>query len=210
MSAMVARFVSTALEQWHTNQPDRIARDFQLNDTVYRRLDPEYYAWLRSRMHLAKMAAEAGQLEAGEFEALRSRFNQVHEWALEHFSRAALEAALRTLDARQYSAPRTETERPGRKVVSAGVPLPESYALVAGIRARALALGWSEAQLSAEPPEARHGELVAGSGLVCYLRPGDQIGAVTREAIEITVANGVRQSFYNPDVEQPWIKRVAR
>jgi hypothetical protein len=210
MSAAAALFVSTALEVWRTAQPERVARDFQVNDTVYRRLDPEYYAWLRSRMHLAKMSAEAGQLEASEFETLRSRFNQIQEWALEHFGRAALEEALHTLDARQYSAPRAETERPGRRVVSAGVPPTESHALIAGIREQALSLGWSEAQLSAVPPEARHGELVAGSGLVCYLRAGDQIGAVTGEAIEIILANGVRQNFYNPDVEQPWSKRVAR
>ena len=49
-------FVSTALARWVTHEPERIARDFQINDTVYRRLDPEYYAWLRSRMNLAQLA----------------------------------------------------------------------------------------------------------------------------------------------------------
>jgi hypothetical protein len=39
------------------------------------------------------------------------------------------------------------------------------------------------------------------------LNPGDRIGAVTREAIEIILPSGVRQHFYNPDVEQPWITR---
>jgi len=46
-------------------------------------------------------------------------------------------------------------------------------------------------------------------GLASYLNPGDRIGAVTREAIEIILPSGVRQHFYNPDVEQPWVRRVA-
>ena len=55
-------FVSSSLAIWATNQPKGFARDFQINDTVYRRLDPEYYAWLRSRMVVAKKAATAGHL----------------------------------------------------------------------------------------------------------------------------------------------------
>ena len=72
-------FVATSLHVWSTAEPDRFARDFQINDTVYRRLDPEYYAWLRSRMVLAKKAAAAGHLDAAAFEDLRLRFNAVHE-----------------------------------------------------------------------------------------------------------------------------------
>ena len=58
-------FVSTSLATWTTANPEQFARDFQINDTVYRRLDPEYYAWLRSRMAVAKKAATAGHLAAG-------------------------------------------------------------------------------------------------------------------------------------------------
>ena len=55
-----ALYVSTSLATWRTGQPKGIARDFQINDTCYRRLDPEYYAWLRSRMHMGKLAALLG------------------------------------------------------------------------------------------------------------------------------------------------------
>ena len=68
-------FVSSTLLTWSTGTPDRFARDFQINDTVYRRLDPEYYSWLRSRMVIAKKAAAAGQIDAAAFEELRCRFN---------------------------------------------------------------------------------------------------------------------------------------
>jgi predicted P-loop ATPase len=54
--------VSTTLGYWQTDRPDAFNRDVQINDTAYRRLDPEYYAWLRSRMHMAKLAALAGRL----------------------------------------------------------------------------------------------------------------------------------------------------
>ena len=37
----VQLFVSTSLAQWETTEPHRIARDSQIDDTVYRRLDPE-------------------------------------------------------------------------------------------------------------------------------------------------------------------------
>ena len=78
-------FVATSLHVWFTGEPDRFARDFQINDTVYRRLDPDYYAWLRSRMVLARKAATARQLDAAAFEELRARFNAMHEWAVERF-----------------------------------------------------------------------------------------------------------------------------
>lgn len=48
-SRSVAMYVSTSLEQWITNEPAVFARDVQIDDTAYRRLDPEYYAWLRSK-----------------------------------------------------------------------------------------------------------------------------------------------------------------
>ena len=105
-------FVATSLHVWSTGEPDRFARDFQIDDTVYRRLDPEYYAWLRSRMVLAKKAATAGHLDAAAFEDLRVRFNAVHEWAVEHFGEDELLAAVRTFRAGDYKPPVAEDEGP--------------------------------------------------------------------------------------------------
>jgi len=67
-----ALFVSTALSCWKTDRPDAFNRDVQINDTAYRRLDPEYYAWLRSRMNMAKLAVLAGQLAQESFDGLRA------------------------------------------------------------------------------------------------------------------------------------------
>ena len=46
----------------------------------------------------------------------------------------------------------------------------------------------------------------AERGLVCFLKPGDRIGEVTLQSIEIIhpLPSEVRHRFYNPDVDQPW------
>ena len=47
-------------------------------------------------------------------------------------------------------------------------------------------------------------------GLVCFLKPGDRIGEVTLQSIEIIhpLPSEVRHRFYNPDVDQPWVKKI--
>jgi hypothetical protein len=204
-------FVSSTLATWKTATPDRFVRDFQINDTVYRRLDPEYYAWLRSRMVLAKKAATTGHLDAGAFEDLRTRFNAVHDWAIEHFREDQLLAAMQGSHA-EYSPPGATDEigharsLRGRKS-AANDSLPEAIALVDAIAEQALAIGWNW--------EALYGTGVNGifdprRGLVCYLEPHDRIGEVTVQSIEIIhpLPSEVRHRFYNPDADQPWIRHV--
>jgi hypothetical protein len=209
---MTTLFVATSLLVWSTDEPERFARDFQINDTVYRRLDPEYYAWLRSRMVIAKRAASAGQIEAASFEELRLRFNALHEWAVEHLGGDQLLAAVRTLRPSDYSPPAPEDDGPrvlmpqGRKSGSDRIT-PEALAMVDAIRERALALGWQHERLYGV---GNHGIFDPRRGLICFLKAGDRIGDVTRQSIEIIgpPPNEVRQRFYNPDVDQPWIKRI--
>lgn len=203
----MALFVSTSLLSWSTDQPHVFARDVQINDTAYRRLDPEYYAWLRSKMNLAKLAANAGQLGQEEFNELRLKFNAVHEWAIEHVGEAALLDAVRDLDARDYAPPVPEPATPRRVAPPPDAARPDAVAMVDAIRDRALALGWTHDSLYASGGSARP-TFGRERGLVCCLRPGDRIGEVTTHSIEIILANGVRQRFYNPNVDQPWIRRV--
>ena len=199
-----ALFVSTALSCWETDRPDAFNRDVQINDTAYRRLDPEYYAWLRSKMHMAKLAALAGQLAQEPFDGLRDSFNRIHEWAMVHFGETMLGEAVHTLDARDYGPPVVEAWDRHETPPAAGkaVAHPEALAMVDAIQEQAIGLGWKQERLY-----ATGGPLSPLRGLASYLNPGDRIGAVTREAIEIILPSGVRQHFYNPDVEQPWITR---
>ena len=202
-------FVSTSLATWTTANPEQFARDFQINDTVYRRLDPEYYAWLRSRMVVAKKAATAGHLSADAFEALRARFNAVHERAVERFGEAPLLTAVRTFRSGDYDPPVAEDEGrhvpvPGPRKTAADDISPEAMALIDLISERALSLGWKRQRLYAA---GRSRVLDPERGLVCFLKDGDRIGEVTRQSIELVGPPPieVRQRFYNPDVEQPWI-----
>ena len=200
-------FVSTSLTTWTTANPKQFARDFQINDTVYRRLDPEYYAWLRSRMVVAKKAATAGHLPPAAFEELRVRFNTVHEWAVERFGESCLLDAIRELDARGYAPPVAEPDAPPRAPQCVESPLQEALALVDEIRDRAFALGWTHESLYAHAGSHRTA-IGMNRGLVCFLKAADKIGEVTTHSIEIILPNNVRQRFYNPNVDQPWIRRV--
>ena len=208
-------FVATSLHVWFTGEPDRFARDFQIDDTVYRRLDSEYYAWLRSRMALAKQAATAGHLDTSAFEDLRLRFNAVHAWAVEHFSEAQLLAAARTFRSCDYKPPlpeEFECTKPAEPIPSRPSSEAERIArakqLVDEIRDRALALGWTmESLYFCEGYERR--PIGPRYGLVCYIGQQDWVGEVTRQSIEIIGPPPMetRSRFYNADVEQPWIIR---
>ncbi|MGD0777425.1 MAG: hypothetical protein ABSC05_31800 [Candidatus Solibacter sp.] len=205
-------FVSTSLATWTTANSEQFARDFQINDTIYRRLDPEYYAWLRSRMVVAKKAATAGHLPPASFEVLRVRFNAVHEWAVEHFGEAPLLAAVRTFRSGDYEPPVSEDEGPHvsaprvRKSATDDIS-PEAMALLESISEQALSLGWKRQRLY-----AAGGNRIFDPqrGLVCFLKPGDRIGDVTRHSIELIGPPPleVRHRFYNPDVDQPWVRRI--
>ncbi|HWR52107.1 MAG TPA: hypothetical protein VN428_13435, partial [Bryobacteraceae bacterium] len=199
-----ALFVATNLSAWRTDQPALFAGDVQLGDTAYRRLDPNYYAWLRSRMHLAKLAAGAGRLRQESFDGLRERFNAMHAWALEHIGEAALLAAVNTLNTRDYEPPSADPLPVVRRSPAAEA-LEQARALVDAIAERALALGWRPERLYEEPERGRP---FADRGLVWLLRPGDRLGKVTRQSIEIIrPPDNVRLQFFNPDVDQPWIRR---
>ena len=205
-------FVSTSLATWTTANPEQFARDFQINDTVYRRIDPDYYAWLRSRMVVAKKAATAGHLPSAAFEDLRVRFNAVHEWAVGYFGEALLLAAVRGFRSGGYDPPVAKEEVrcvpvPGPRKSAADDISPEAMALVDSISERALSLGWKRQRLYAA---GRTRVLDPERGLVCFLKAGDRIGEVTRQSIELVGPPPLegRQRFYNPDVDQPWVRRI--
>lgn len=200
-------FVSTSLATWTTANPEVFARDCRINDTAYRQLDPDYYAWLRSRMVIAKKAAIAGHLRSAAFEDLRVRFNAVHEWAVEHLGESRLLDAIRDLDARDYAPPVADPDAPRRAPQAVEAPMSEALGLVNGIRDSALPLGWTDESLYAQAGSQRTA-IGVNRGLVCFLKAADKIGEVTAQSIEIILPNGVCQRFYNPNVDQPWIRRV--
>lgn len=224
-----ALYVATDLDRFETSEPQVLAPDVTISGRCYRRLDPPYYAWLRSRVVAAKRALDAGRLATAAFEALRAGFNAIHTWAVKHLGEAALVAAARAFNPKVYVPPRADDDDfDGARVPHPATPggpssghrfpprgawpftqpvSPDAVAKVDAVRGRALALGWSEAALF-----QNRGHLafpVGGEwGLVCFLDEGATVGAVAREAITIEHARGAAMQFPNRDVAQPW-RRTA-
>jgi hypothetical protein len=219
-----ALYVSTLLETWEARPPAAPDQDEMCEACGYRRLDPDYYAWLRFRMSVAQHLHQAGRLRAPQYEMLRERFNAVHSWALARFDERTLIQAVRDLDARQYEPP---TVKDPDESTAQGKPAPRQHlwptdgdwpftqpvpadavAMVDVIRDQASALGWSEAALYQNRGRLRFpvGEYY---GLVCFVDSGDRIDAVTRESIEIIRPTGSRQRFHNREIDQPWRRRVV-
>lgn len=208
-------WVSTDLILWQPERPHVIARDCQINDRCYRRLDPDYFAWLKLRMHAVKAAADAGRVSPEAFDELRAQFNAVQERAISIFGSEVLLEAVRRLDIDRYRPPLPEQWEENKTPVAPVTRPVESERLVRGrtlvdaIRDQALALGWSEGRLYACDGYDRYPSRM-GYGLVCYIRLDEKIGEVTRQSIELIgpPPRETRTRFYNPDVEQPWLEKM--
>jgi len=213
-------YVATNLETWEAKPPVRLDQDAICEPCGFRRLDPEYYAWLRSRMALAQKGYERGRLPSRQFEDLRNRFNAVHFWAVERFSEQALLEAVRTLDPSRYEPPMVkepgDPSSPPPHVYPTDGDWPfidpvaaEAVAKVDAIRDRALALGWSEAQLYQNRGRC---SFPCGQdyGLVSFLHGDDRLGEITSQFIEIISPRGSRLRFHSLKVEQPWLRRVSQ
>jgi hypothetical protein len=105
-------YVSTSLDACEPSQPDLLARDVTLSGVCFRRLDPEYYAWLRHKLTLAEKALEAGKIAYEAFDTLLTRFNDVYIWAMDSFGRDTLSAAMESVDRKNYVPPGVVTSMP--------------------------------------------------------------------------------------------------
>lgn len=216
-------YVSTELDTWETSTPEP-NQDEICEACGYRRLDPEYYAWLRHRMTVAQQFRRSGRLSADQYQLWRIRFNAVHAWALTRFGESVLVAAVEAFDPKSYQAPRVQDWEPMPQSEQALArahlfpadgdwpftePVsPEAVAMVDAIHDQALALGWSEAALYQNRGNLR---FPAGGeyGLVCFLHAGDQIGEISTQSIEIIRPSGSRLRHYNREAPQPWVRRAG-
>ena len=219
-------FVATDLEikeiAWvRTNETD-----IERGGKVFRRLSPEYFAWLRSRMATAQTAHKAGKLPEDAWNTLRQRFNALQELAIREFGKESLQEVLQSFSPKNYrppalrpepqekpvEAPRKDWIYPGNQAWKCKQPVTsQAVAKVDAIREEAMAKGWSEARLYQNQGRFRFpcGE---DYGLVCFVDGDQEIGEVTERSIEII--HGPKSGrpstlrFYNPDVPQPWMKKV--
>jgi len=80
-------------------------RDLVIDGKAYRRLTPDYYAWLRSRMSHAQQKHRRGLLPEAVYAQLRDRFNAMQDEAIRLFSETTLLAAVESLDLQGYEPP---------------------------------------------------------------------------------------------------------
>lgn len=100
---------------WWPRDPSFIARDCQIDDRCFRRLDPEYFAWLRCRVLTVSAAVASGRMAADAFEELRSAFYAVQARALDTFGETALREALGRIDPIGYRPPLPDPVVPGNR-----------------------------------------------------------------------------------------------
>ena len=98
--------VSTTLDAWECPDPQHYAADVTLNEIPYRKLDPDYYAWLRHRMTQVKGRADKGIIPQAMFAILRDKFNGIRQWAVQHLGEPALRQAVSELESKRYTPPR--------------------------------------------------------------------------------------------------------
>lgn len=98
-------FVATDLQWWTTHEPNSFARDNALDDVMYRRLDPEYFAWLWSRAQLVIQAFDAGRIDRAAFDTVITRWAWIYRWAIDTWGREVLDEAIRTSEPRTYQPP---------------------------------------------------------------------------------------------------------
>ena len=207
-------FASTSLDLRQTDKPDDYPQDIYIEDVCYRKIDPPYFAWLRRQMEAAKRAFESDRLSKPKWDELRGRFNGLQEWAIEYYGKETLQAAISEFDPASYAPPVNRQPKPfffpktGNWKFSEPVA-PSSVRKVDAIREAAQANGWLDERLY-----QNRGRFVfplgQDYGLVCFIKPADQIGAVTPTYIEIIHnepggKHVVR--FHNSDVFPPRIQR---
>ncbi len=119
-----ALYVAQDLRSWETNEPDLYDREIAIDDFPYRRLDPEFYVWLKFVLDWAMDAYNSGRIDAALLEKFSRRFSAVHVWAKARFGVDALRRAEDEFDAQEYSPPpaSTRSKRFPRRSRQAGVP----------------------------------------------------------------------------------------
>ena len=215
MSNCDVLFVASNLSVVIAQQEKNALSERSIDGLVHRTLDPTYYAWLRSKVEAAAKATDARQMSADSYDRLLGKFDGIHRWATHAFGREALRSAMESLDVNRYRAPSDKSlsdceasvhRFPDQGSWTCSHPVaPKVIGLVDTIAQEAFALGWTKRGLYQNRSNLKfpYGK---DWGLVCFLREGDKIGAISSSAIEIVgPAPGANPlKYYNPDrkVEQ--------
>jgi len=110
--ATVTPFIATDLTTLDWPIMPTQLQDLEADGLTFRPLSPDYYAWLRHRMTIAKDHMERGKMPSATFDALRIRFNAIHDQAVGLFGESSLLDAVQLLDPESYPWPGRPREEP--------------------------------------------------------------------------------------------------
>ena len=211
-----------------TPEPPPTATDVTIDRRIYRRLDPLYYAWLRSRVTRARHARDAGKLTPPAYDRLHHQFMGLHEAAITLLGEHALRQGCAAFDPLSYRPPGWKPkprEPPQSKPPQSKPPAQPLYlyppggdypfhvaitsatiAKVDTIRELALSLGWTLPSLYQNRGQFKF-PLGHDYGLVCFVSGDESLGEVTSGSIEIrgiSPRGSQPLKLYNPDAQHPW------
>lgn len=210
MSDCDVLFVSSNLNVVAAHREENNLSERSIDGLVHRALDPAYYAWLRSRIDVSAHATDAHEMPMETYDNVLTKFDGIHRWATHTFGKDALRQAMESLDVNRYRSPseRTLTDclasiykfpKDGSWALSQPIA-PRIVSMVDGIAPNAMALGWTKSSLYQNRGNVK---FPCGKdwGLVCFIREGDRLGQVTKEAIEIigSAPGASPLKFYNPN-----------
>jgi hypothetical protein len=201
-----AVYISTGLDVHEIEDARDWPEDKDIDGTLCRRLSPEYFSWLRSRMVTAQAAHKAGKLPEDAWNTLRQRFNALQELAIREFGKESLQEVLHSFSPKNYRPPALRPELQEKPV-----EVPRKDWIYPGNQA------WKckqpvTSRAVAKVDAIREEAMAKGYGLVCFVDGDQEIGEVTEHFIEIV--HGPKSGrpstlrFFNPDVPQPWMKKV--
>ncbi len=120
----ISSWYATDLSRWEDTGAQILDdRDLVIQNKAYRRLNPEYYSWLRSRMKHAQDKYKQGLLPEAVYNQLRDRFNSMQDEAIQLFGETALLSALETLEFQSYEPPSVQTVLTVKSLSVSATPL---------------------------------------------------------------------------------------
>lgn len=209
-------FASTDLKAIHRPYQDGDPIDFEYEGRVYRKVDILFWAWLWTRMEMARLAHKNGRMDDGHWKGLQKRFSHIHNHVVDHHPSEALEQAIAAIKQNGYNLPTTiipeqahdlaapEWKYPSQGEYFAFEPVSsDAVRQVENIKDQALALGWTMAGLF---QNRGHFTFPIGQdwGLVCFLKESREIRSVSHKFIEIVHHEKSNRTsllrFQNPDL----------
>jgi len=220
---MINIFVSTNLNYIELDRSISVARDFTFNGTVYRILDPDYFAWLsRCMKNIKRKFQTPGDLTVG-FIRVTSRWKNLEAIAIKSFGKKTIEKAIKELDGRRYHHPGSPEKYIARNTsrkrrLESPIPDPRDfrypkaqqlpnfhpvsrYAVtqVDAIRKRALSMDWTDTELYRNQGGEFPFPYGFDWGIVNFIDRGDRLGKVTSRSIELITSAGSLLHFYKHD-----------